>query len=133
MPGFVALHDTEAPVARQAVTGASFVEKIVPFAPCIRIRKRTRVSAMSNLHLPPGYEAVEHPDGRTEVRKSADAILSHTIAVRLTTADHNQLRPFAETFPNSSWASAMRWLFTHPDVRKVMADRVNGAMTEATP
>jgi len=64
----------------------------------------------------------ETPDGYV-VKRSGD-LLSKTIAFRLSAGHYADIRPFLESFPQRSWAAAMRWLLSDERVRAVMAERV---------
>jgi hypothetical protein len=80
------------------------------------------VSADS-IRVPPGFEAIEQPDGTTEIVATGER-LSQTIAFRVTPSDYARLRPFFETFPDGSSTKALRYLLDTPEVKAAMAARV---------
>lgn len=52
--------------------------------------------------------------------------LSHTVAFRVTDSEYLELLPFFEAFEGQA-SPAIRWLLTHPDVEKAMAEAVRAA------
>lgn len=80
----------------------------------------------ATLKLAPGLHARQLEDGTTLVEPSGEH-KTHTVAFRLTASGKAELMPFLDTFTNGQIGLAMRWLLEHPDVKRVMEERVAGA------
>lgn len=76
-----------------------------------------------NLILPPGHRAETRPDGVIEVVATNEA-MTRTLAFRMEPSRFVALMPFFDSFPDGSYAHALRWLLEHPEVKLVMAQRV---------
>lgn len=81
------------------------------------------MTEVPNIKIPAGHLLVEQGDGSFEVVASGER-LTKTIGFRVTPSEYVDLLPFMETFPNASMAHGLRWLFSDPAVRAVMAARV---------
>lgn len=78
--------------------------------------------------VPPGFQIEE--DGDTlRVVKRPDDLLSHSLSVRLNAAGHARITPFLRSFGHRRTSDALRWLLEHPDVQKVMDERVRASTT----
>ena len=78
--------------------------------------------------VPPGFQIEE--DGDTlRVVKRPDDLLSHSLSVRLNAHGYARIRPFLQSFGHRRTSDALRWLLEHPDVQKVMDQRVAAATT----
>jgi len=61
--------------------------------------------------------------------KRPDDLLSHSLSVRLNAAGHARITPFLRSFGHRRTSDALRWLLEHPDVQKVMDERVRASTT----
>jgi len=86
------------------------------------------MSTVPPVIVPAGFRLQEAPGGKFEIVR-IDERLSETVAFRLTPSERVTLRPFIDSFASGSIGEALRWLVTHPEVRAVMASRVEASRT----
>lgn len=55
--------------------------------------------------------------------------LAKPVAWRVPMSDYADMLTFIETFPERTLSTAMRWLWRHPDVQKVIMDKIRSAST----
>lgn len=73
-----------------------------------------------DIRLPTGFEWAYSPGG-WEVVRSAEK-MSKTVAFRVPTSTYAEMVALVGTF--GGWGEALRWLLGHPDVRRVIAERL---------
>lgn len=85
-----------------------------------------RCLPMQKITAPPGMEFVRTKDGSYALRPMRDykEPTAKTISFRLPTSMYVTLLALTETFEHRSWAEAMRWIVTLPEVQEAVRQRV---------
>lgn len=73
--------------------------------------------------VPVGFQLVERDWGWT-IEADPKERLSSTISFRVTSAEYSAWRIFVETFPERTFAVAMRWLRAQPTVADLIRGRI---------
>jgi len=84
-----------------------------------------------HLKVPYGYSVVETKDGYEVVANGET--LSRTIAFRLPASLYADLADLVETFPERSWAAAMRWLVSDSSVNEIISARIASQTKRVAP
>lgn len=70
------------------------------------------------------WETFRQPRAAAGYFPPTESPKSHCVSWRMDADEYARLQPFFAAFPDRRMATGMRWLMDHPDVRKIMADKM---------
>lgn len=50
--------------------------------------------------------------------------MTHVVSFRTTASSHRKLQRLRATFPEAQWGEMFRWMFDHPDINRVLDERL---------